>query len=170
MDWDQLLMFDPNLAPVPTWTVELDGAELVYDDPVQTWWLAMWEVDVPSPGGSVTATVSAGPPDKFKVVDADCMLDGSPFVSVPSTLNGQSLAVQFDAAPDGRFAFTCFFTFDPTSLPRPTPYATTPPLPQTDAAGRAGGADGTEVSGLAILMMVGLGAALLVLTPRRHVR
>jgi hypothetical protein len=104
----------------------------VNSEPVQTYWLAMWEVDVPSPGGLVTATVTAGPPDKFRVVDVICM-DGSTFTQIPSTVHGQSVVFAFDAVPDGHSAYECYFTFDPALLPRPTPYPNSPSLPPTDS-------------------------------------
>lgn len=132
MAWEQLEMFEPGPAPDPTWSAEFDGGQLVNSEPVQTYWLAMWEVDVPSPGGLVTATVTAGPPDKFRVVDVICM-DGSTFTQIPSTVHGQSVVFAFDAVPDGHSAYECYFTFDPALLPRPTPYPNSPSLPPTDS-------------------------------------
>jgi hypothetical protein len=153
MDWGQLLMFEPDPAPDPTWTVTFDGGQLV-GEPVDTWWLSHFEVDVPSPGALVTATVSAGPPDKFRVVDVSCMDDDS-FEPIPSTVHGQSVVFSFNAVPDGRDGYICYFTFDPALLPRATPVPTTPPLPPTDTAiGKVREAD--DVSWLAPAILVGL--------------
>ena len=94
-------------------------------------WLATWEVDVPSPGGTVTATVTANPQDKFRVVDVICM-DSHTMSQIPSTVHGQSVVFAFDAVPDGRSIYECHFTFEPALLPRPTPYPNSPSLPPTD--------------------------------------
>lgn len=168
MDWEQLEMFEPGPAPDPTWTAEFDGGQLVSWDPVQTFWLAMWEVDVPSPGGLVTATVSAGPPDKFRVVDVFCMDSTSNLI--PSSVQGQSVVFAFDAVPDGRSVYECHFTFDPALLPRPTPFPTTPPLPATDTVvdGKVREVAGSSWLALAILAGVVAGAIVVAAWSRRR--
>jgi hypothetical protein len=168
MDWDQLEMFEPGPAPDPTWTAEFDGGQLVNGEPVQTSWLGMWEIDVPSPGGLVTATVSAGPPDKFKVVDVFCMESMSNLIA--STVQGQSVVFAFDAVPDGRSDYECHFIFDPALLPRPTPYPNTPPLPATDTVvdGKVREVDGSSWLALAILAGVVAGAIVVAPWSRRR--
>ena len=163
MDWEQLLMYEPDPVPVlvpdPTWTVKFDGGQLV-GEPVDTWWLSHFEVDVPSPGALVTATVSAGPPDKFRVVDVDCIDDPPTGSPIPSTVDGQSVVFSFNAVPDGRSDYLCYFTFDPALLPRPVPVPTTPPLPRTDAVfdGKGGHVSGSSWLAVAILASVVAGA------------
>jgi hypothetical protein len=168
MTWDQLEAFEPGPAPDPTWTAEFDGGQVVNSEPVQTIWLGMWEVDVPSPGGLVTATVSAGPPDKFRVVDVFCMDSASNLV--PSTVQGQSVVFAFDAVPDGRSNYECHFIFDPALLPRPTPFPTTPPLPATDTLveGKVWDVDGSSWLALAVLAGVVAGAVVVAALSRRR--
>ena len=168
MDWGQLEMFEPGPAPDPTWTAEFDGGQLVNSEPVQTSWLGMWEVDVPSPGGLVTATVSAGPTDRFRVVDVFCM--DSTFDLITSTVQGQSVVFAFDAVPDGRSTYECHFTFDPTLLPRPTPFPTTLPLPATDTVvdGKVRDEDGSSWLALAVLAGVVAGAVVVAASSRRR--
>ncbi len=168
MDWDQLEMFEPGPAPDPTWTAEFDGGQLVDSEPVQTDWLGMWVIDVPSPGGLVTATVSAGPPDKFRVVDVVCMESQTNLI--PSTVQGQSVVFAFDAVPDGRSDYECHFTFDSALLPRPTPFPTAPPLPATDSVveERVWDVDGSSWLALAVLAGVVAGAVVVAALSRRR--
>jgi hypothetical protein len=171
MAWDQLEMFEPGPAPDPTWSAEFDGGQLVNWEPVQTSWLAMWEVDVPSPGGSVTATVTAGPSDRFRVVDVMCMV-GSTFTQIPSTVHGQSVVFAFDAVPDGHSTYECYFTFDPALLPRPTPYPNSPSLPPTDTvvSGAIRELDGSGWLPPAMLVGVVAGAIFYAAGSRRPVK
>ena len=111
MDLDQAEGFEDQ--PGLTWAADFDGARpsltrfsLVARDV---------ELDVPETGGSVRAVVSAGPPDVYRVVDAYCL--DSVHSLIPSMHQGQSLEFAFDAIPDGRSWYGCYFTFDSALLP-----------------------------------------------------
>jgi hypothetical protein len=126
MEWDQAEHFQDQ--PGLTWTGQFEGARLVHEDPVQTSWLGMWELDVQAPGASVRAVVSAGPADVYRVIDAYC-LDSKASTRIPSVHEGQSLEFEFEAIPDGGSEYECYFTFDPAFLPQPTPVPSDDPPP-----------------------------------------
>jgi hypothetical protein len=143
-----------------TWTAQVVGAQIL-DEPVQTWWLGMWELDVPAPGGSVSVTVSASPASQYRVTDAHC-LDSTSMSLIPSTHRGQSVEFGFDAVPDGRSSYECYFTFDPTLLPSQTSDPTRPVLPPTDVAVDAKVDEPDASSEIVFAVLVGILASVLI--------